>query len=47
VAVEAMKMEHTLRSPGRGIVTEIRVAVGQQVKLDEDLVIVDLIKEEG
>jgi acetyl-CoA/propionyl-CoA carboxylase biotin carboxyl carrier protein len=45
VAVEAMKMEHTLRSPGRGIVTEIRVAVGQQVKLDEDLVIVDLIKE--
>jgi propionyl-CoA carboxylase alpha chain len=47
VAVEAMKMEHTLRAPGRGIVTEIRVAVGQQVKLDEDLVIVDLIKEEG
>jgi acetyl/propionyl-CoA carboxylase alpha subunit len=46
VAVEAMKMEHTLRAPGRGIVTEIRVAVGQQVKLDEDLVIVDLIKAE-
>jgi len=42
VTVEAMKMEHTLRSPGPGVITRVNVAVGQQVRLDEDLVIVDI-----
>jgi acetyl/propionyl-CoA carboxylase alpha subunit len=31
VVLEAMKMEHTVRAADAGIVTEVRVAVGQQV----------------
>lgn len=42
VTVEAMKMEHTLRSPGSGVVSQVNVAHGQQVRLDEDLVVVDI-----
>lgn len=42
VTVEAMKMEHTLRSPGPGVITRVDVTVGQQVRLDEDLVVVDI-----
>jgi acetyl-CoA/propionyl-CoA carboxylase biotin carboxyl carrier protein len=40
--VEAMKMEHTLRSPGRGVVTRIAVSPGARVSLDAVLVEVDL-----
>ena len=36
VAVEAMKMEHSLRSPVAGVV-EILVAVGDQVKVGQPL----------
>jgi acetyl-CoA/propionyl-CoA carboxylase biotin carboxyl carrier protein len=42
VTVEAMKMEHTLRSPGPGVITRVDVSVGQQVRLDEDLVVVEI-----
>ena len=31
VAIEAMKMEHALNAPAAGVLTELRVAVGQQV----------------
>ncbi len=31
LAIEAMKMEHTIHAPARGIVTELPVAVGAQV----------------
>ncbi|MGI9124847.1 MAG: acetyl-CoA carboxylase biotin carboxyl carrier protein subunit, partial [Mycobacterium sp.] len=36
VAVEAMKMEHSLRSPVAGVV-ELLVAVGDQVKVGQPL----------
>ena len=36
--VEAMKMEHTLRSPGSGTVTSVAVAPGARVPLDAVLV---------
>jgi acetyl-CoA/propionyl-CoA carboxylase, biotin carboxylase, biotin carboxyl carrier protein len=36
VAVEAMKMEHSLRSPVAGVV-ELLVAVGDQVKVGQRL----------
>lgn len=42
VVVEAMKMEHTLRAPAAGVVTRIRTTVGTQVRLDEELVEVEL-----
>jgi acetyl-CoA/propionyl-CoA carboxylase biotin carboxyl carrier protein len=45
VVVEAMKMEHTLRAPGAGTVTAIRTTVGAQVRLDEELVEVELPSE--
>jgi biotin carboxyl carrier protein len=31
VTIEAMKMEHAVRSPARGTVTAVSVAVGAQV----------------
>jgi len=40
VVVEAMKMEHTLVAPLDGVVDELRAAVGQQVAVDELLVVV-------
>ncbi len=40
VTVEAMKMEHTLAAPVDGTVTEVRVRVGQQVRMDEVLAVV-------
>ena len=46
VAVEAMKMEHALRAPAAGVVLEVRVAVGQQVRLDEELVVVEIRESE-
>lgn len=42
VVVEAMKMEHTLRAPAAGTVTAIRTSVGAQVRLDEELIEVEL-----
>jgi acetyl-CoA/propionyl-CoA carboxylase biotin carboxyl carrier protein len=42
VVVEAMKMEHTLRAPGRGTVTHVAVSPGARVRLDDVLVEVEL-----
>ncbi|MEC3977813.1 acetyl/propionyl/methylcrotonyl-CoA carboxylase subunit alpha [Amycolatopsis sp. H20-H5] len=38
--VEAMKMEHTITAPIDGVVSELPVRAGQQVALDETLVVV-------
>ncbi len=40
VALEAMKMEHSLRAPHDGTVAEVRVAVGDQVDTGTVLVVV-------
>jgi len=40
VALEAMKMEHTLRAPHTGTISEVRVAVGDQVDTGAVLVVV-------
>ena len=45
--VEAMKMEHTLRAPGRGTVTRVHVLPGARVQLDDVLVEVDVEGQEG
>ncbi len=42
VVVEAMKMEHTLRAPASAVVTRVDVAPGEQVRLDQVLVEIDL-----
>ena len=42
VVVEAMKMEHTLRAPGRGTVTHVAVSPGTRVRLDDVLVEVEI-----
>jgi len=44
--VEAMKMEHTLRAPGRGTVTRIAVSPGARVALDEVLVEIEIDEQE-
>ena len=41
LALEAMKMEHTVRAPHEGVVAEICVAVGDQVDPDAVLLVVD------
>jgi propionyl-CoA carboxylase alpha chain len=41
VVLEAMKMEHTVASPGTGSVTELHVAAGQQVDAGMVLAVVD------
>jgi propionyl-CoA carboxylase alpha chain len=41
VVLEAMKMEHTLRSPHDGTVTEVRFRSGDQVEADAVLVMVE------
>jgi len=41
VVVEAMKMEHSVRSPSAGAVAEVRVAEGDQVDGDQVLVVVE------
>ena len=41
VPIEAMKMEHAVRSPGRGTVTEVSVAVGAQVDSGTVLAVVE------
>ncbi|MDP9100972.1 MAG: biotin/lipoyl-binding protein [Actinomycetota bacterium] len=40
VVVEAMKMEHALAAPHTGLVEELRVRVGDQVKVDQLLAVV-------
>jgi len=40
VTLEAMKMEHTLRAPHTGTISEVRVAVGDQVDTGAVLVVV-------
>jgi biotin carboxyl carrier protein len=41
VTIEAMKMEHAVRSPGRGTVTAVAVAVGAQVDSGTVLAVVE------
>jgi len=41
VTIEAMKMEHAVRSPGRGTVTTVSVAVGAQVDSGTMLAVVE------
>jgi biotin carboxyl carrier protein len=41
VTIEAMKMEHAVRAPGRGTVTAVCVAVGAQVDSGTLLAVVE------
>jgi biotin carboxyl carrier protein len=41
VVLEAMKMEHTLRSPRDGLVTEIKHRVGDQVETNDILIVIE------
>jgi propionyl-CoA carboxylase alpha chain len=41
VAIEAMKMEHEVRAPTGGTVTEVHVTAGEQVEAGRLLVVVD------
>jgi 3-methylcrotonyl-CoA carboxylase alpha subunit len=45
IVLEAMKMEHTLRAPSRGVVVAFRYAAGEQV--DEGAELVDFQPEEA
>jgi 3-methylcrotonyl-CoA carboxylase alpha subunit len=38
LVVEAMKMEHTIRAPGAGVIKAVKYAVGQRVKEGSTLV---------
>jgi biotin carboxyl carrier protein len=40
VAIEAMKMEHEVRSPAGGTVTEVHVVAGEQVDAGRLLVVI-------
>jgi biotin carboxyl carrier protein len=44
VWLEAMKMEHTVTAPADGVLTELRVARGDQVEVGQVLAV---IKPEG
>ena len=39
--IEAMKMEHTVTAPLAGIVAELPVKAGQQVRMDETLAVIE------
>jgi propionyl-CoA carboxylase alpha chain len=41
MVMEAMKMEHTIRAPHSGVVTEVRYQAGNQVEADVVLVVID------
>ena len=41
VVLEAMKMEHTLRANGAGTVAQVLCVAGQQVDVDELLVVME------
>ena len=45
--VEAMKMEHTVAAPHAGVVKDVLVRVGEQVALDQLLVVIDPGTAEG
>ena len=46
VVLEAMKMRHSVRSPGAGVVEAIEVKVGDQVEAGAVLAVVG-VQEEG
>jgi biotin carboxyl carrier protein len=39
--MEAMKMEHTIRAPHAGVVTDVRYEAGNQVEADVVLVVIE------
>ena len=41
--LEAMKMEHTIRSSGSGVVTAVNYQEGDQVEADAQLLVIDVI----
>ena len=45
--LEAMKMEHTITAPADGVLTELNVAVGQQVEVGAVLARVETDTHEG
>jgi len=47
LVLEAMKMEHTIRTPAAGVVTEMKVRVGQAVDTGTELARVDPAPETG
>jgi biotin carboxyl carrier protein len=47
VVVEAMKMEHEIRAPRRGIVVELRATVGAQVEAGDVLAVLNEDAEPG
>ena len=47
VVIEAMKMEHAVRSPVDGVVASIPVAVDQQVDADQVLAVVEATEGDG
>jgi propionyl-CoA carboxylase alpha chain len=46
LAIEAMKMEHPIKAPMRGVVTELPIVVGAQVDSGTVLAVVDEVEEE-
>jgi propionyl-CoA carboxylase alpha chain len=46
LVLEAMKMQHTVRAPGAGTVTQIDVQPGAQVAAGEVMAVVDAVVEE-
>jgi biotin carboxyl carrier protein len=46
VVLEAMKMEHVVRAPAGGIVTEVRIEPGQTVDVGVVLAVVEEFIEE-
>jgi acetyl/propionyl-CoA carboxylase alpha subunit len=47
LAVEAMKMEHTIRAPGAGVIAGITVVAGQQVTSGSVLAVLDEERSDG
>jgi propionyl-CoA carboxylase alpha chain len=47
VWLEAMKMEHTIKAPASGVVTELSVIAGQQVDVGTVLAVVEAAQAEG
>ena len=47
IVLEAMKMEHVIRAPAAGVVTEVNVRVGQAVDTGTELARVDPAPEPG
>lgn len=47
VWLEAMKMEHTIKAPASGVLTELSVTAGQQVDVGTVLAVVEAAQPEG